>query len=120
MVALVVGGGAVVTLVKHPFAQLRKEIGDVRTEGREAHEKIGTNIERLGDRLGGQLSGLGQQIDGLSQEVAGVRENVARMDGILSQTRRAPGRARLDTLDVRTEAIGKVSSTSWTSLASYA
>ena len=71
VVALVVGGGAVVTLVKHPFAQLRKEIGDVRTEGREAHEKIGTNIERLGDRLGGQLSGLGQQIDGLSQKVAG-------------------------------------------------
>ena len=85
VVALVVGGGAVVTLVKHPFAQLRKEIGDVRTEGREAHEKIGTNIERLGDRLGGQLSGA-WSTDRWSKPKGGrVRENVARMDGILSQ-----------------------------------
>ena len=85
VVALVVGGGAVVGIVRHPFAQLRAEIGRVRTEGQTAHEQIGTNINGLGDRLEEKLDRLGERIDTLSQEVAGVRENVARMDGVLPQ-----------------------------------
>ena len=48
VVALVVGGGAVVGFINRPFAKLREKISDVRTEGHEAHKAIGTNIDALG------------------------------------------------------------------------
>ena len=87
VVALVVGGGAVVGIVKHPFAKLREEIGTVRKEGKEAHETIGGNINSLGEKLERLISEssdrLERKVDHVGEGLSEVQKGVSSIDGAM-------------------------------------
>ena len=85
VVALVVGGGAVVGLINRPFAKLRVDISDVRTEGNKAHDAIGGNIRELGQELKALINASTEKVEGkvdkLSEDLTVVREKVSHIDG---------------------------------------
>ena len=87
VVALVVGGGAVVGLINRPFAKLRVDISDVRTEGNKAHDAIGGNINSLGEKLERLIDESSKRLEGkidkMSVDLTEVQKGVAHIDGAM-------------------------------------
>ncbi len=94
IIGVAIGLAALILNGQRPLADLRRELGELRSE---MHREIGglrKEIDGLREEMHREIAGLRKEIDGLRKEIDGLRkeiaalaERVARLEGIFAGPR---------------------------------